>query len=147
MRIAQKVAPHLHIKRMRFSAVTPDQIWEAYHNLTGINFALSNASEARQEIDLRFGAAFTRMATLSVQQRMTSDVITIGPVQTPTLGLIVKKWETIQNFESNPFWSLVALINIGEEIFEARWEQGRVFSKHEAQEVFNRIRSSKCAEL
>ncbi|NIM04090.1 MAG: hypothetical protein GTN65_00345, partial [Armatimonadetes bacterium] len=145
VRIARRVVPTLRIKRMRFSAVTPEQIWTAYRNLDELNSALSNASEARQEVDLRLGAAFTRLATLSVQQRSPSGVISIGPVQTPTLGLVVKRWETIHQFKPELFWYLVALVRIGSEQYEARWAQGRVFKKAEVEHVFTRIRATKTA--
>jgi len=146
VRIATEVSPNIIIKRMRFSAVTPPQIWEAYQNLGGIDFALGKASEARQEIDLRMGAAFTRMATLSIRHWVPSrEILSIGPVQTPTLGLIVKQWETTQQFQPTPFWYLAAFIRIGDAIFEARWELGRVFDKAEVLRVYNKIHGTKKA--
>lgn len=145
VQIARRISPNLQVKRMRFSAVTPEQILTAYRNLEELNLALSNASEARQEIDLRLGASFTRKATLSVQDRTPTSVISLGPVQSPTLGLVVKRWEAIQKFKSEPFWYLVALVRIGSEQFEARWEKGRVFNREEVEKIFERIKNAKTA--
>lgn len=147
VQIALKISPPLQVKRMRFSAVTPEQIWTAYRNLEELNFALSNASEARQEIDLRLGASFTRKATLSIQERTPTGVISIGPVQTPTLGLVVKRWEAIQKFKSKPFWYLIALVRVGSELFEARWEKGRVYRREEVKKIFERIKTANTADV
>ena len=71
----------------------------------------------RQEIDLRIGASFTRMQTLllrdrfdwSSQQGLNAKVISYGPCQFPTLGLIVQRaWEIDSHF-SEPFWYISLL--------------------------------------
>lgn len=147
VQIALRISPTLQVKRMRFSAVTPEQIWTAYRNLDELNLALSNASEARQEIDLRLGSSFTRKATLSVQERTPTGVISIGPVQTPTLGLVVKRWEVIQKFKPKPFWYLIALVHVGSELLEARWERGRVYHREEVEKIFERIKTAKTAVI
>ncbi len=69
--------------------------------------------EARQEIDLRLGAAFTRFQTLRIQNRFavkglvklphnynsTIGVVSYGPCQFPTLGFVVERYMRIQNFK------------------------------------------------
>jgi DNA topoisomerase-3 len=55
-----------------------------------INQHMNDAVEARQEIDFRIGAAFTRFMTLRLKKRFDNvgqAVISYGSCQFPTLGL------------------------------------------------------------
>lgn len=87
----------------------------------------ADAADARSEIDLRIGAAFTRFQTLSWQRKfeglagdspisfgsqkkrkekkqLASHSFFEGPCQFPTLGFVVDRWEQIQKFVPQPFW-------------------------------------------
>ena len=70
---------------------------------------MSDAVDARQEIDLRIGAAFTRFQTLRIQNKfdkVSNQVISYGPCQFPTLGFVVERYLKIQAFVPNDFWSI-----------------------------------------
>jgi hypothetical protein len=63
--------------------------------------------DARQEIDLRSGAAFTRFQTLLLRDRfegLPASVISYGPCQFPTLGFITDRWLEVEAFTPEPFW-------------------------------------------
>lgn len=71
--------------------------------------------QARSELDLRVGAAFTRFQTLRLQKRFDSlsvegasitSVISYGPCQFPTLGFVVERWARIQTFIPEDFWKI-----------------------------------------
>ena len=65
------------------------------------------SAEARQILDLRMGASFTRFMTLSVRERArTKGVISIGPCQTPTCGFVYERERLIRDFESKDFWKI-----------------------------------------
>ena len=70
---------------------------------------MSDAVDARQEIDLRIGAAFTRFQTLRIQNKfdkISTQVISYGPCQFPTLGFVVERHLKIQAFVPSDFWSI-----------------------------------------
>ena len=65
--------------------------------------------DARQEIDLRIGAAFTRFQTLRIQNKfdkVSNHVISYGPCQFPTLGFVVERHLDIRAFVPSDFWSI-----------------------------------------
>ena len=62
-----KGASRLEVLRAHFSALTKEEITGAMEKLGEPNKNLSDAVRARQEIDLRMGASFTRFQSLSFQ--------------------------------------------------------------------------------
>jgi DNA topoisomerase-3 len=68
-----------------------------------------DAVEARREVDLRIGAAFTRFQTIMLQDRFASfdrKVVSFGPCQFPTLGFVVDRFKQIRDFVVEPFWAI-----------------------------------------
>ena len=59
--------PRLVVKRARFSALVMGDLTRAVQNLIAPDSAASAAVDARQEIDLRIGASFTRFQCLLLQ--------------------------------------------------------------------------------
>ena len=58
---------NMRILRARFSALIPREILNSVQQLTPPNEHQAKAVEARQEIDLRLGSAFTRFQTMRLQ--------------------------------------------------------------------------------
>ncbi|CAM9972028.1 unnamed protein product [Laminaria digitata] len=107
----------MRILRARFSALIPREILNSVQNLVPPNEHQAKAVEARQEIDLRLGSAFTRFQTMRLQNRfdeLQDGVISYGPCQFPTLGFVVDRYKRIQArwgrrggaFQPEAFWSI-----------------------------------------
>ena len=106
---------HGKIKRARFSSLLPREIYNAIDNLVLPNENESDAVDARQEIDLRIGASFTRWQTKGLQQRFVQidSVVSYGPCQFPTLGFVVEQYLRRNNFTPESFWFIQVTISTG----------------------------------
>ena len=101
--------PRLRILRARFSALIPREIQRCIQNLVPPDQNVAHGVDARQEVDLRLGAAFTRFQTMRLQGRfegLQQSVISYGPCQFPTLGFIVERHRRIAAFVREQFWSI-----------------------------------------
>ncbi|MES3518478.1 MAG: DNA topoisomerase I [Natronomonas sp.] len=130
------------IDRVRFSSITENEVREAFANPDELDFDLAAAGEARQIIDLLWGAALTRFLSLSAKQ-MGDDFISVGRVQSPTLKLIVDREREIEAFDPEDYWELFVDLTDGGDAFESQYfsredgtEQERVWEQSEAEAVF-----------
>ena len=67
LEVCREANPQLVVKRARFSALVQGDLTRAVQNLVDPDAAASAAVDARQEIDLRIGASFTRFQCLLLQ--------------------------------------------------------------------------------
>ncbi len=137
------------IDRVRFSSITKNEVTEAFENPDELDFDLAAAGEARQIIDLLWGAALTRFLSLSAGQ-LGDDFISVGRVQSPTLKLIVDREREIQAFEPDDYWELFADLLKDDTDFEAQYftredgtEQERVWDETVANEAFEQLRGAR----
>lgn len=101
--------------RARFSAVSAASVTRAMETLTQPNEAEASAVDARQELDLKVGVAFTRYLTQSVSdriKRLANTTISFGPCQTPALGFVVQRHLEIAAFVPEPYWTLAARLQV-----------------------------------
>ncbi|KCZ74073.1 hypothetical protein H311_04965, partial [Anncaliia algerae PRA109] len=121
----KELVGHRSVKRARFFAISRGEITNALNNLVEINLKEAEAVEARIELDLRIGAAFTRIQTLALK----GSVKSYGSCQVPTLGFIVERNEAIKDFISEDFSSLnVSIKKEKENLFS--WQRGNFFDKN-----------------
>ncbi|WP_210447486.1 DNA topoisomerase III [Vibrio crassostreae] len=115
---------------------------------------LSISALARSRADWLYGMNMTRAYTLLGQKAGYQGVLSVGRVQTPVLGLVVRRDEEIENFIPKDYFTLHALIpyqNNGQSFdIRARWkpseackpwqdEEGRVLNRKLVENVANRI--------
>jgi DNA topoisomerase-1 len=156
--LVRDVNDEVPIRRVRFSSITDNEVKNAFENPDELDFDLAAAGEARQEIDLIWGAALTRFLSLSARQ-LGDDFISVGRVQSPTLKLIVDREREIEAFEPEDYWELFAdlLKETDEETaeFESQYfyrnedgnEAERVKDEETAQSVFEALDSASAAEV
>jgi DNA topoisomerase I len=119
------------IKRARFSALTREEIERAFATLDELSYDLAHAGEARQDIDLIWGATLTRAVSLAAR-RFGSNFLSVGRVQSPTLGLIVERELERRAHKPDPYWELLARFQHPDGSFEAHHTEDRFWNKKEA---------------
>lgn len=120
------------IFRARFSAVTAKEVKHAMQSLGQPNKAEAQAVDARQELDLKVGVAFTRFQSRYFQSKygnLDSSVISFGPCQTPTLNFCVERHQAIQTFQPEPFWVVRPMVTKAGSRLGLEWGRGRVFDQ------------------
>jgi len=114
---------------------------------------LSISALARSRADWLYGINLTRVCTLQGQKQGYNSVLSVGRVQTPVLGLVVRREQEIAKFISKPFYQVLAHLSIDKDktnCFTAKWqpseacqqycdEEGRVLVKSLANNVVARI--------
>src|SRR6056297_931758 len=136
--LVREVNEEAPVRRVRFSSITDNEVTSAFENPDDIDFDLAAAGEARQVIDLVWGAALTRFLSLSARQ-LGDDFISVGRVQSPTLKLIVDREREIEAFEPDDYWELFADLQTTDDeaaTFEAQYFY-RDEDGNEAERVWN----------
>ncbi|GJD07965.1 DNA topoisomerase 3-alpha [Galdieria sulphuraria] len=129
-----------NVKRARFSAITPQDARNALQNLTSLHYPTVSMVSTRQEIDLRAGAAFTRFLTKFIQNEFRvplkgdkKAILSYGPCQFPTLGLVVDRLLTIRAFQPRLFYYLELTISCessdGDKLVLI-WERKHLFDRY-----------------
>ena len=108
--VMQKARAQCPVKRLWISSLTEEAIREGFQNLKDQQEyqSLYEAGLARAIGDWTLGMNATRLYTLKYRQGQ-GQVLSIGRVQTPTLALIVRRQEEIENFVPRQSWVLSTL--------------------------------------
>ena len=122
------------VRRAKFSALTKGEVENAFANLADPDKKLADAAEARQIIDLAWGAVLTRLISLSSGQ-VGKNFMSVGRVQSPTLKLLVDRHEEIESFVPKPFWEIVGKFGIL--AFKGSHESNPFWDKDEAEAILS----------
>ena len=105
------------------------------------------AVEARMELDLRIGAALTRLQTTSLQKKfdacrekivsygthwisvimLSPDLPYSGSCQFPTLGFVVDQYRKVKNFVPEDFWYIFISLERDDFNVQFRWKRNHLF--------------------
>lgn len=119
---------------------------------------LAASALARARADWLYGMNMTRLCTVQGQKSGFKGVLSIGRVQTPLLGLVVKRDNEISHFTAKPFYELMVRLTTHADkaseksgyTFDAKWkpsdactdymdEESRVLSRQLVENVASRV--------
>ncbi len=111
------------VQRLLISDLNPPAVRKALGELQpNARFReLYEAALARQRADWLFGMNLTRLYTLLGRAGGYDGVLSVGRVQTPLLGLIVRRDREIEGFLPQPYFVLRATVSGGARAFQALW--------------------------
>ncbi|HZK49464.1 MAG TPA: DNA topoisomerase I [Thermoleophilia bacterium] len=127
-----------HLRRARFSALTAGEITRAFDSLEYLSEPLAWAGEARQDIDLVWGATLTRFVSLATY-RLGNQFLSVGRVQTPTLALVVAREKERRAFVPEPYWVLTADLAADAQRFTATHKVERFLDQHAAEAAYEKL--------
>ncbi|GAA6168463.1 DNA topoisomerase III [Sessilibacter corallicola] len=134
-------------QRCLISDLNPSSIKKSLANLRNNTdfIPLATSALARARADWLYGLNMTRLCTVQGQKSGFSGVLSIGRVQTPLLGLVVKRDLEIENFVSKPFYELeISLTTEQGFTFKAKWKPSEACQPYMDEE--NRVLSRKLVE-
>jgi len=136
--LIEEVNLKVDVKRARFSAITKQEIDRAFGNPEDLYTNLAQAGEARQDIDLIWGATLTRFLSLA-SKRLGHQFLSVGRVQSPTLALVVQREKEREAFVVEPYWQIKATYDHEGSRFIASHKTEKFWDKAEAEKVIENV--------
>eukprot|EP00928_Gymnodinium_smaydae_P066381 TRINITY_DN493_c0_g1_i1.p1 TRINITY_DN493_c0_g1~~TRINITY_DN493_c0_g1_i1.p1 ORF type:complete len:870 (-),score=213.50 TRINITY_DN493_c0_g1_i1:206-2782(-) len=134
--VMQNVVPNLNslkeqqVWRAKFSSLAAVDLKKAMATLGAPNENEALSVDARQEMDLKLGCAFTRFQTKYFQGKygdLDSNCISYGPCQTPTLWFCVRRHDEIMGFQPESFYTVDVEVSKAGKDLPLEWQRGQVF--------------------
>jgi DNA topoisomerase I len=129
-----------NVTRARYSALTNEEIEEAFGNLDTLSEPLARAGEARQDIDLVWGATLTRFVSLATG-RLGSQFLSVGRVQSPTLAIVVERELERRAHVAEPYWEVFAAFEHPDGEFTAHHKVDKFWEEAEARSALANTKS------
>lgn len=141
------------VQRCLINDLNPQAVERAIERLRANSdfIPLCVSALARARADWLYGINMTRAYTLLGRNADYQGVLSVGRVQTPVLGMVVRRDEEIENFVAKDFFDVKAhIVTPAEERFVALWqpsdacepyqdEEGRLLHRPLADHVVSRI--------
>ena len=141
------------MQRCLISDLNPPAVRRALDSLRSNRefVSLSTSALARSRADWLYGINMTRAYTLLARHSGSAALLSVGRVQTPVLGLVVRRDAEIAAFTSKPYYQVIAHLRTPSgEALRAEWqpsaaclpwqdEEGRILSRSLAENVASRI--------
>jgi DNA topoisomerase III len=102
------------------------------------------------EIDLRTGAAFTRILTLRLQaldRTLQDSILSYGSCQFPTLGFVVDRYWRVKNFKPEPFWGIQVIHKKDGVNVKFNWRRVHLFDRMAVVILYERCLVAKTAKV
>jgi len=133
-----------NVQRAHFSSLTPSDVQSSFKSLKNVDYNLAQSAQARQMIDLMWGASLTRFISL-ISGQLGKDFLSVGRVQTPTLALIVNREKEIKNFTPVPFWTLEVEVKINKSKFKI--QKGKIYQESKAATLYDPLKNATTGEI
>lgn len=141
------------VKRILLNALDEKSVLAALKDIRNNNdfTGLRESARARSHADWLVGINLSRAYTIMAQRSGYRDVIHIGRVQTPTLALVVRREQEINNFVPKDYYVLKATWQHTNGEIVSVWQpsdksgidaDGHVLDKSSADIIFNKIKGS-----
>ncbi|KAK7545305.1 DNA topoisomerase 3-beta [Phyllosticta citricarpa] len=149
---ALKGNTRIEIKRARFSNIERAHVLAAARRPVDLDERQAQAVEARMELDLRIGAAFTRLQTMHLRPVIArvhgdKEIISYGSCQFPTLGFVVERYFRVRNFVPEPFWNVkVSHVKDGIKV-NFNWKRGHLFDRMAVTVIYERCLAAKLVKV
>ncbi|MDI5985560.1 DNA topoisomerase III [Halomonas sp. M4R5S39] len=152
--LVQEVIEHLGwkgpVSRLLVSDLNRPAVQRALGRIedNGRFLPLYRAAQSRARADWLYGINLTRAWTLTGRQAGHDGVLSVGRVQTPVLGLVVRRDAEIRDFEPRPFFVLWADLAVARGQLRAWWvpgethpldDQGRLLAREPAAALATRL--------
>ncbi|KAL4960635.1 DNA topoisomerase 3 [Aspergillus stella-maris] len=147
---AKKGNARIIVKRAKFNNTERAHVLNAAKELIELDERQANAVAARIELDLRIGAAFTRLLTLQLQSlhaSLSDNVISYGSCQFPTLGFVVDRYLRVKRFKPETFWG-IKVMHIRDDIkVDFLWSRVHLFDRAAVTMMLERCLTTKKAKI
>ena len=138
------------IYRAKFSSLTKKDLKYAFDNLYDPpNKNESMSVDCRQVIDLKIGVSFTRFLTSTILPALeevnnSTNILSYGPCQTPTLWFCVERMKEINNFKPKQYYRIYVEIEVNHIRHKISYEK-KLYAKKEAEDIISKLNKSKTA--
>ncbi|KAJ5628925.1 hypothetical protein N7490_011153 [Penicillium lividum] len=140
----------IEVKRAKFSNTERAHVLRAAREPVELDEYQANAVAARIELDLRIGAAFTRLQTLQLQAVVAvlkEKIISYGSCQFPTLGFVVDRYLRVKNFKPETFWGIKVMHQREGKKVNFLWKRVHLFDRAVVTMMLERCLSAKEATV
>lgn len=124
-------------QRLLISDMNPAAVQRALNQLRSNRefVPLATSALARSRADWLYGINMTRSFTLAGKKAGFNGVLSVGRVQTPVLGLVVRRDKEIENFVAVPFYEVWANVRCEDRSeFIAKWKPGEAYQAYQDEE-------------
>ncbi|KAJ5888423.1 hypothetical protein N7495_008464 [Penicillium taxi] len=140
----------IEVKRAKFSNTERAHVLRAAREPVELDNFQANAVAARIELDLRIGAAFTRLQTLQLQntvENLKDKIISYGSCQFPTLGFVVDRYLRVKNFKPETFWGIKVIHTRERKKVNFLWKRVHLFDRAVVTMMMERCLTAKKAKV
>jgi len=147
MEVVRSVNPAATFLRPWFSTVTENELLSSIGRAGSPNELLANKCFTRMKLDLVIGASFTRLLTLSIENRdrwllPRGRFLSYGPCQSPVLRLVVDRALERERFKPEPFYRVVAILELNGVRYEVEHVKGRMKDRSEAELILQKVKQA-----